>query len=301
MITRDVAAFVGHARRLEADWPALPRAVFLVSPEGFALAAQSASDNAYMQMGDAVDGERALAQHRALQRRIAQTLPAIGFPGDPATPDAVFVNNVFATVAGRLLIAPMRHRVRQREAERRDIPDFFQQVLGYEVIDLRDGPGVAELTGSLVIDRARGLGFCGLSARCDARGAAAMHAAFGLRATLLFDLAAAEYHTNVLMSVLAGRALVVCADGFADPDIALALHGLYPHTITLDAGERLGFAGNCIALGGDSVWMSARAAAALSTASRAAFCAAQFTVVALPLDELEKAGGSLRCCAAEIF
>src|SRR3546814_13537431 len=58
------------------------------------------------------------------------------------------------------------------------------------VVDLRCGPGVAELTGSLVIDRARGLGFCGLSARCDTTGAAAMHAAFGLRATLLFDLAA---------------------------------------------------------------------------------------------------------------
>src|SRR3546814_17991877 len=86
----------------------------------------------------------------------------------------------------------------------------------------------AELTGSLVIDRARGLGFCGLSARCDTTGAAAMHAAFGLRATLLFDLAAGEYHTNVLLSVLAGRALVLCPDGFADPDVGLALRELYP-------------------------------------------------------------------------
>src|SRR3546814_2739125 len=96
------------------------------------------------------------------------------------------------------------------------------------VVDLRCGPGVAELTGSLVIDRARGLGFCGLSARCDTTGAAAMHAAFGLRATLLFDLAAGEYHTNVLLSVLAGRALVLCPDGFADPDVGLALRELYP-------------------------------------------------------------------------
>jgi len=301
MITRDVAAFVAYAGCLPADWVAVPRAVLLVSPDGFALAQQSASDNVYMQPGGALDAERALAQHRGLQRRIAQTLPAIGFPGDPATPDAVFVNNVFATAAGRLLIAPMRHPVRQREAERRDIPDFFEQLLGYQVIDLRGGAGIAELTGSLVIDRARGLGFCGLSSRCDASGAAAMHAAFGLRATLLFDLAAAEYHTNVLMSILAGRAVVVCADGFADPGIALALSALYPQAISLDASERLGFAGNCIALSTDSVWMSTRAAAALSTVSRAAFSAAQFSVIAVPLDELEKAGGSLRCCVAEIF
>lgn len=301
MITRDVAAFVAHARSVPADLPALPRGVFMVSPEGFALAAQSVSDNAYMLRDGAVDVERALAQHRGLQRRIAQALPAICFPGNPETPDAVFANNVFATAAGRLLIAPMRHPVRRREAERSDIPAFFRQVLGYRVVDLRSGPGVAELTGSLIIDRARGLGFCGLSARCDERGAAAMHAAFGLRATLLFDLAPREYHSNVLMSILAGRALVMCPDGFADPDIALALRGLYPHAIILDAGERLAFAGNCIALSADSVWMSACAAAALTEAARTAFSAAQFTVIALPLDELEKAGGSLRCCVAEIF
>ncbi|PKM03642.1 MAG: amidinotransferase [Gammaproteobacteria bacterium HGW-Gammaproteobacteria-5] len=301
MITRDVAAFVAFARRVPADLLVLPRAAFMVSPEGFAFAEQSAADNVYMRHNEALDAQRALAQHRGLQWRMAQSLPTICFPGNPETPDAVFANNVFATAAERLLIAPMRHPVRQREAERSDIPDFFSRVLGYQIVDLRSVAGVAELTGSLVIDHARGLGYCGLSARCDEAGAAAMHAAFRLRATLLFDLAPGEYHTNVLMSVLAGRALVICPDGFADPDIALALHGLYSHTITLDAGERQGFAGNCIALSADSVWMSARAAATLTRINRAAFATAQFSLVALPLDELEKAGGSLRCCVAEIF
>jgi hypothetical protein len=36
MITRDVAAFAAHARRVLADLPALPRGVLLVSPAGFA-------------------------------------------------------------------------------------------------------------------------------------------------------------------------------------------------------------------------------------------------------------------------
>src|SRR3546814_2966212 len=80
--------------------PAVPRGVFLVSPDGFALAEQSAIDNAYMQRDGVFDAERALAQHRGLQRRIAQSLPAICFPGDPETPDAVFANNVFATTVG---------------------------------------------------------------------------------------------------------------------------------------------------------------------------------------------------------
>ena len=75
------------------------------------------------------------------------------------------------------------------------------------------------------------------SARLGCWLAAAMHAAFGLRATLMFDLAAGEYHTNVVMSVLAGRGLVICPDGFADPVVAEAIAALYePTVLRLDAG-----------------------------------------------------------------
>ena len=69
MITRDVQAFTAFARGLAPDFgPACAKAAFLVTPEGFALAEQSASDNAYMDLGLAVDPQRALAQHRGLQR-----------------------------------------------------------------------------------------------------------------------------------------------------------------------------------------------------------------------------------------
>ena len=49
----------------------------------------------------------------------------------------------------------------------------------------------------MVVDRARGIGFCGLSERCDEAGAARMHDAFGLRATLLFDLAGAASNAGM--------------------------------------------------------------------------------------------------------
>jgi N-dimethylarginine dimethylaminohydrolase len=261
-----------------------------------------------MDMARVVDGERALRQHRGLQRALAETLPAICFAGDPATPDAVFPNNVFATAGasptakGRVLLARMRHPVRQREAERADIRGFFTDALGYELIDLRKQDGVGELTGSLIIDRARGLGFCGLSERCDKAGAAAVHAAFGLRATLLFDLAPGEYHTNVVLSVLAGRAVSICPDGFADQAVVDAIASLYaPHAVLLDRAEKLAFAGNCIATTSDAVWMSQAAADALRQESRAGFEQAGFRVRSVPLDEIEKAGGSLRCCVGEIF
>src|SRR5690606_40995660 len=158
-------------------------------------------------------------------------------------------NNVFATAPERLLVGRMRHPVRQREAERPDIRGFFTGLLGYREIDLRQSPGICELTGSVVIDRARGLAFAGLGERCDEAGAAALHAALGLRATLLFDLAPGEYHANVVMSVLAGRALVIAPSGFADPAVPAAIAALYaPAVVELTAAQKQAFAGNCIAL-----------------------------------------------------
>lgn len=302
MITRDVAAFVAHARTLAPDFgPACAVAAFLVTPEGFALAEQSASDNAYMDLSAAVDPARALDQHRALQRALAQDLPVVAFPGDPAAPDGLFPNNVFATAPGRLLVGRMRHPVRQREAERADIRGFFR-AMGRTELDLRRQPGVCELTGSVVIDRARGIAFAGLGERCDEAGAAALHAALGLRATLLFDLAPGEYHANVVMSVLAGRALVVCPAGFADPAVARALAAIYaPAVVELDSAQKAAFAGNCIALAPGRAWFSAAGAAALRAGQRQVLADAGLAIGDVALDEIEKAGGSLRCCVAEIY
>ena len=205
------------------------------------------------------------------------------------------------SVSGRLILGHMRHPVRQREAGRADIRGFFA-AMGYAETNLGAQPGIAELTGALVIDRARGLGFAGLSERCDEAGAAAMHAAFGLRATLVFDLAPGEYHTNVVMSVLAGRALVVCPSGFVDPAVPAAIADLYaPHVVTLSPAQKQAFAGNCIAVSPDRVYFSAAGAAALDPGQRGTLAGAGFEVVAVAPDEIEKAGGSLRCCVAEIY
>src|SRR5690606_130848 len=246
MITRDLEAFAAFARAAAADFgPATARAAFLVAPDGFRLAEQSAQDNAYMADAAAFDAARASKQHRDLQRAVSAVLPTVCFAGDPATPDAVFPNNVFGTAPGRYIVGRMRHPVRQREAARADIRAFFRDVLDRQEVDLSAQPHPCELTGALVIDRARGLGFCGLSERCDEDGARRMHEAFGLRATLLFDLAPGEYHANVVLAVLAGRAAVVCPQGFADPAVADAIAALYaPHAVLLSPREHAGFCAN---------------------------------------------------------
>lgn len=303
MITRDAGSFFGFARGLRADFgPATARAAFLVAPDGFRLAEQSASDNRYMADAARFDAARAGEQHRALHRALSQVVPTVCFAGDPQAPDGLFPNNVFATAAGRYVVGRMRHPVRQREAGREDIRAFFAGVLDYAEIDLSAQPHPCELTGALVIDRARGIGYCGLSERCDETGAALMHEALGLRATLMFDLAPGEYHTNVVLAVLAGRAVLVAPRGFAQQAVALAIAEFHaPHAVALSDAEHRAFAGNAIALSDDAVWMSAAAARALTPESRAVLAGAGFAVRSVELDAIEAAGGSLRCCVGEVF
>jgi hypothetical protein len=308
MFTRDPDGFIRFAGGLAPDFgPATARAAFLVSPDGFERAAQSAGDNRYMGGAGAFDREAALREHRALHRALSGDLPVACFPGARGAPDDLFPNNVFATARlgdgeRRAIVGRMRHPVRRVEATRADIRAFLGDVLGLELLDLSGQPHPCELTGSLVIDRARGIGFCGLSERCDEAGARLMHDAFGLRATLAFELAPGEYHANVVLAILAGRAALVAPAGFADPRVVEAIAKLYaPRAIVLDDREHAAFVANAIALVPGRAWMAAGAEAALSPNSRSALGAAGFDVRSVPLAAIEAAGGSLRCCVAEIF
>ena len=279
------------------------RAAFLVAPAAAGLAAESAHDNRYMQMDAPYDAGRALAQHAALAQALRADVPIVTFPGDAATPDAMFPNNVFGCTPGHLIIARMRHAVRQREAQRADIRAFFRDVLGYTEIDFSGGAhGVAELTGSLVIDHARGIGYCGLSERCDLDGARALQAAFDLQLMFCFELAPGEYHTNVVMASLAGRGVILAPDGFADPAVPDAIARAFAgRALRLWPDQKRAYAANAITLSPHRVWLSALAAAALTDTQRAQLTNWGFALGTVELDEIEKAGGSLRCCVAEIF
>lgn len=305
VIIRDPAQFREQidARWLNNDSPAVPRAVFLVEPTGFRLSEQSARDNVYMDLSVDVDPTRALDQHRHLADRItACGVPSVRFPGRADTPDDLFPNNVFATAPGRLIVGAMLHPERQLEAERADIRAFFRDLIHYDEIDLSDRGLVAELTGAMVVDRSHRIGFCGITQRVDEAGCRAMHEAFDLALTFQFDLRPEEYHTNVVMSVLASRALIICPDAFADPEVPAAIAHAYPgHVLEITSEEKEAFAGNCIALNFSDVFMSQTAVDALAPEKLEKLESWGFTIHGVELDEVEKAGGSLRCCVAEIY
>jgi len=285
-----------------ADSSSVPKGVLMVKPEEFYVGKETALDNHYMDLTSTVDPDRAVRQFFGLVRLIRKCgTEVLVFPGDRRTPDDVFPNNVFATVPGRLVIGHMRHRIRKLEAEREDIPAWFTE-RGYKVIDLRLKNCVAELTGVLIMDRARRIGFCGLSERVDRAGAAAMHEAFGLRMTYCFPLTPDEYHTNVVFSVLAARACVLYPGACADEDTPAAIEAAFPgRTLLLDKDEKDHFVGNCISLNDRDLFMSQVAADALRPESRSKLESWGFRIHSTELDELEKAGGSLRCMVAKIF
>lgn len=288
---------------LSADSPAVPRAVFLVEPTSFRLSRESARDNLYMDLSATVDPARALDQHRRLTERIASCgVPVIRFPGLADTPDDVFPNNVFATIPNRLIVGAMRYPERRREARRQDIRALFTDLMGYELVDLSERDMVAELTGPMVIDRSHRIGFCGMSQRVDDAGCRAMHEAFELALTFQFDLKPDEYHTNVLMTVLAARALILCPDSFVDPEVPGAIAAAYPgRTLEITTEEKAAFAGNCLAVNFTDVFFSQTAIDALPESKLETLRSWGLEIHAVELDEIEKAGGSLRCCIAEIF
>jgi N-dimethylarginine dimethylaminohydrolase len=284
-----------------ATGPATMAAALVVSPVGFRISEQPV-DNLYMRT-IAVDPSRAMRQHHGLVEALGCCgVPVLVFPGREGLDDAVFPNNAFATVPGRFIVGSMRHPVRRAEAAREDIRRLFTDTLGRTLVDLSATDCIAELTGPLVVDRGRGLGFCGLSQRADEAGCAAMHAAFDLRLTFRFALQPGEYHTNVVLSVLAGRACVLDPAAFVDPEVPEAIAAAYPgRTLALDPGEKAAFAGNCLAVTDRDVMLSQTAFAGLRPGSRAALESWGFRLHAVDVDEFEKAGGSLRCLIAEVF
>ena len=289
-------------RSFPRESSSVPNRVLMIEPEGFYVGEETALDNHYMDLATAADPERAAHQSRGLVELIrACGTEVLVFPGSTRTPDDVFPNNVFATIPGRLVIGNMRYPIRQLESDRRDIPAHFSG-LGYEIVDLRERDCIAELTGVLIMDRARGIGFCGLSERVNRAGAEAMHEAFRLKLTYCFHLNPDEYHTNVVFSILAARACVLYPGACAEPAAPAAIEAAFPgRTLLLSKIEKDHFVGNCISLNDTDLFMSQAAADALRPQSREKLESWGFEIHSTALDELEKAGGSLRCMVAKIF
>jgi hypothetical protein len=300
-------------------------AVLMIRPAQFAANPETRSSNAFQARHTAPpDAARAARREfdalaAALERAGVRVLCFEGRhaegPDAAGLPDEVFPNNWISTHAdGAVVLYPMLAPNRRRE-RRPDIIAKLQERHGYRVVRVVDlSPleqrGVyLEGTGSLVLDRGRRIAYACRSARTDA--AAAVEFAHALNyELLLFDALDTSgmpiYHTNVMMSVGTGFA-VVCSASLPDAKQRRRLLDELGRggraLIDLAPAQLAAFAANLIELRGASgpvIALSRSAADALTAAQHAAL-ARQGQLVVAAIDTIETlGGGSVRCMLAEI-
>jgi len=289
--------------------------ILMVRPARFGFHAEAAQSNAFAQEGaDAGDALREFdGVVGALDDAGVEVLVLEDSP-DPAKPDAIFPNNwVSFDADGTIVLYPMATAARRPERR----PDALAELLdaaGFQVrrtVDLsahEDHGRFLEGTGSLVLDRPRRAAYANRSIRTDGAVIAEFDRALGY-STFLFDAFDRSgrpiYHTNVLLSLGAGFALL-CLEAVAPTDRAPLTERIEASGRTIvevDYDQLRRFACNAIELQGRD-----GPVIALSTTARASLRADQLRqlegfgdLVEAAIPTIESVGGgSVRCMIADV-
>ena len=294
--------------------------VLMVRPAHFGFNPQTAASNAF-QVPDAGPMESqtaALHEFDALARQLQLAGVGVIVASDsplPVKPDAIFPNNwVSFHSDGTVVLYPML--APNRRLERRD--ELLAQLVrqgGFRIgktVDLthreRDDKFL-EGTGSLVLDRTHRVAYACLSPRTDLD-------VLGEFAQLLdYELAVFEavdgsgkplYHTNVLMAVGGGFAVVCSATIASLPHRAALLDRLRAtghEVIDISLAQMTRFAGNLLQLAapaGDLIALSTGAWDSLTALQRRAL-ERHGSVLLADIPNIERlGGGGVRCMLAEI-
>lgn len=234
------------------------------------------------------------------------------------TPDALFPNNWISTHAdGTVALYPMFAPNRRTE-RREDVPLVLEHQFGFDVRQIIDFTEFEshnkflEGTGSIVLDRINRKAYAALSDRTDARALEHFCDQLDFEPVAFQAFQTVDnqrlpiYHTNVMMSIGSGYA-VVCLDCIDSDDErkqvvdAIAQDGLELVAITEEQVNQ--FAGNMLELTGDEgpvLVMSASAYQSL-VPGQIEKLQQHTTLLHAPLPTIETCGGgSARCMIAEI-
>lgn len=299
-------------------------AVLMVRPRHFGFNAETAPSNRFQRPGGSeLTAAQALAEFDAFAAALAGegvTVSVAPDSDEPRKPDAVFPNNwVSFHPDGTLVLYPMQ-AVNRRAERRREVIDCVVRDTGFEVrrtVDLTHHEKAGrylEGTGSLVLDHVARVAYACRSPRTDEQVARewAREMDFELELFGALDMRGAPiYHTNVVMSIGAGMAVVALENiDVADRQRVAARLGATHELLPIDDAEMAAFAGNVLELGtwdeylGDMriLVMSATAQRALPAHKYARLYASVDAVLAVPIDVIERhGGGSVRCMLAEVF
>lgn len=234
------------------------------------------------------------------------------------TPDALFPNNWISTHAdGTVALYPMFAPNRRTE-RREDVPLVLEHQFGFDVRQIIDFTEFEshnkflEGTGSIVLDRVNRKAYAALSDRTDARALEHFCDQLDFEPVAFQAFQTVDnqrlpiYHTNVMMSIGSGYA-VVCLDCIDSDDErkqvvdAIAQDGLELIAITEEQVNQ--FTGNMLELTGDEgpvLVMSASAYQSL-VPGQIEKLQQHTTLLHAPLPTIETCGGgSARCMIAEI-
>jgi hypothetical protein len=302
------------------------QAVLMVRPAAFGYNPETALTNAMQHReagGQSGQGEAAAAARAEFDAFAAQ-LAAAGIrvcvaedSSDPPKPDAVFPNNwVSFHEDGTLVLYPMQAESRRPE-RRQAVLDAVVEQLGFKVtrvlnlIHHEDAGRCLEGTGSLVLDHGQRVAYACLSPRTHPAVVEEWGEALGYQ-TVVFSAhdrnGVPIYHTNVLMSIGEGFAVVGSA-AIEPADRARVLERLGAsgrQLIEIDQDQIAGFAGNVLELATQEgrgllvMSVSARQAFGGGSLARLEACTGGMLVAGIPTIE-HLGGGSARCMLAEVF
>ncbi len=267
---------------------ATQRHYLMVRPTYFEVAY---SINPWMDPTKPIDRELAIAQWEGLRdlllhlgHRVSEVDPV------PGLPDMVFVSNGATVLGGRALVARFLHG--QRSAESAAYLEWFA-AQGYHPV--RQAQWVNEGEGDyLVAPVGPSLGMlAGSGFRTDAKAHAEAEEYFGVPMIGLTLVDPRFYHLDTALAVLGEDLIMYYPQAFAD-DSRLLLEELYPDAITASPGDAAAFGLNARSDGLHVVLPQAATGLIAQLSSRG------FEPVGVDLSELQKAGGSVKCCTLEL-
>jgi len=294
----------------------------MVRPASFGWNPETARSNRFQAAapGDGAPSGAAVAEFDALVAGLTGAGVAVHAFADhpaPSCPDAVFPNNWVSLHAdGTVVLYPMLARNRRLE-RRLDLLFELERRGGYRVERLLDlthhelRGRFLEGTGSVVFDHVTRTAYACRSPRMHAAVLEELCAETGYE-PVAFDAADATgvpvYHTNVMLSIGTGYALV-CAEAVPAQQREALLGRLAAggrRVLAIDHAQMASFAGNVLELrGADGARVlagSRRALDSLEPSQREALATCIDRTVTVPVPTVERlGGGSVRCMLAEIF
>ena len=300
--------------------------ILMIRPLAFRMNEQTAVNNYYQKVLDNLLPATVNAKAQEEFDTFVKKLRAVGVNVivvddtlNPDTPDSIFPNNwISFHENGDVVLYPMFAENRRGE-RREDVLDILEEN-GFVINEIMDYTSAEEDgfylegTGSIVLDREKGKGYCALSPRADEELFIEFCEDFEYSPVIFeaFQTVNGErkliYHTNVMMCVGETFA-VICADCIDDKKerkmVLDSLRGDDKEIILITEAQVNTFAGNMLEVRGANdrrYLVMSNAAHQSLTKKQIAQLEEHVTILSSSLDTVEACGGgSARCMMAEIF